>query len=455
MCKRRLRKKLLKSSIQLSGAYKKNVKQIAEGLTQLQNGGKLFDHEYMAKGEPMKAEGKVPKVQGIPFMNKGGQMIFAAAVAMLQEFLRVNLRENIAIDVGLDETLLMTRLVKIFSQQNPNFNLELDLEQQDSTHSDKHIAIFAWFMELAGVPDFIIDLVVEARIKHHIKTQTPAFSMDSGLALGTGDPWTLIANILMMLSSVAMDFVWPKKFGMAQKGDDLTGHGKFLLKPMDQRYFKGVIYKIDVGKPLPTFCSKAFAGVVIRKLSRKLAKMLSVRNNDERLKDQHFNWQILYKEIMAVGPEAYADALQLAMPKTDARVLTELYVQTFEQLCKMKLLIPNFYKATHEIVNARDLCVFQSLMLVAPNHHKNSYFARPNVPISDLTAFADRERIQYKLIKGRYEKKGLKRMLLDDLFFKGLIIWEDHVVGVKPKRAIIGKQVVLRVKTELNVLQVY
>jgi len=98
---------------------------------------------------------------------------------------------------------------------------ELDLEKQDSSHAAVHVLVACRFLEMAADKLGLAAMAREIREQRTVRMMKDPFTFILQMALASGDPWTLIFNKIMAISSLisVADLTHVR---LMQTGDDIT-----------------------------------------------------------------------------------------------------------------------------------------------------------------------------------------------------------------------------------------
>jgi len=191
-----------------------------------------------------KTQSKVKPIPDYAASDPYGQQIIASPAAYtaifsdvcqrLQLSLPGIMRPDMIADIGYSDDDL-SRVIRergldyIFGDKHVQF----DLSKQDSTHSYPTLWCFALICLDCGCDAEKVALYVETCISYRVRAQfSDLFAGNIAFNLGSGDPFTLPRNCIMMLTSIANTFVDAKTASGVQKGDDWTGHIRsFNLHP--------------------------------------------------------------------------------------------------------------------------------------------------------------------------------------------------------------------------------
>jgi hypothetical protein len=223
------------------------------------------------KDSPPKKTQSLPKFQNVTSSSDLVQGVFANVVAALTGALVRSVRSNVTIDAFLTDDELFVKLADATAAMEHGLSAEFDLTAQDSTHMAIHIAVFSEILREAAVPQEIIDAFELVRAGERIVSLDGTFVATSSTALTSGAPWTLIGNIIMMLTSLVNFYHIPRTAKVLQKGDDFSSSEKLLRRktvcPMELVSWK------EEAHAILTFTGKAaIEDVRIRKLGKFFVK---------------------------------------------------------------------------------------------------------------------------------------------------------------------------------------
>jgi hypothetical protein len=283
------------------------------------------------KNDPPKktaASGASTKTQGVTAYPPYIQALFSSFVEGLTQWLMINLRPGLWVDVGYTEE----ELSAIFSSIVRPYAQEYDLASQDSTHTVAHADIFLHLAKLAGLDGPLTSLFKQLRSHDAVQTLDHAIVSTNAWALGSGAPWTLLANCIMMLSSLALDTDFETFMLAMQKGDDFYCSHPVTPVPMAFRVFKGVQYtpRVDV---IGSFCSRVYAHVIVRKLSRPLARLQELSTQPLVRFAQISAASKVVDDVFFMGTSYYARIMSMAfdMDIFDSHILLSAYLGAYHR----------------------------------------------------------------------------------------------------------------------------
>jgi hypothetical protein len=195
----------------------------------------------------------------------------------------------------------------------------LDIEKQDSSHRAVHVLVAERFLEMAADKLGIAAMATELRMSRTVRMMSKCFKFILSLSLASGDPWTLIINKIMAVSSL-ISVAHLKDVRMCQSGDDVTmdrepeWRGESLREQSMAN--KGLTWKVEEREQRRngvTFISRAVlpGRTVVYKALRTILKYAFRKRNAI----QHAGIQADAKRIDALaarfGLQAYAEARAL------------------------------------------------------------------------------------------------------------------------------------------------
>jgi len=394
-----------------------------------------FNSKAFAKGEMPKKTSDLLKVQGVIYKGPMAQLLFAAMVKQITEFVKINLRPGLIADVGYTEDelrLVMSRLYAACGKQN---GVEFDLDKQDTSHNKWHVQAFSYIAELAGVDQIYINLFEETRSRESVECLDHALKLLNHYSLGSGAPWTLIANILMALTTLVVDYDLREDDIVIQKGDD--GYLSRELTPNVKLLFPNVSWKWRTAE-LGSFCSKLYSVFVIRKMGRRMWKLFTAQPTQPGFKEKlaaHFG---ILREIRAVGHHTYGEMLDRAfdVPLGSGFQLVCEYEFTFNHKLKelpAAITWSMSCRATRVVVSAQQHCAWRAILAVGGPTLADKYLhlRRRDVTITELVSVCEREKVVLHIEKCKHNTARQSRVLQSlGQDFRGIIVWHDHAVAV-------------------------
>jgi len=262
------------------------------------------------KNEPSKKVmtiGGTLKTLSVTAMNQTQLMLFSDVSDSLTHAWSRSLRSGIIAPVGFTKP----EVAKVLGSMHTTF--EIDLEKQDSTHSLVHVAVFVMLIEIAAKRLGMHELVGEIRQARMIGDMTGIMRMIMGSGLGSGDAWTLIANMIMAWSVLVSRYVIPTVLKVLQVGDDITVDRKLRLRAVPLTGSEGVTEKklhttTDSGRPSFTSNVALSPDYSIAARVRGIIKMAT----QPRTRTQQISYKVetgaLKENIAPLGLPAYAEA---------------------------------------------------------------------------------------------------------------------------------------------------
>jgi len=400
------------------------------------NSKSRFSRAFPKNDPPKKtvASGAHVKQQGVTALPPYIQHLFAAWVAGITAFLKVNIRKDLYVDLGYSEEELAAIFTKVIS--TATMNTEVDLSSQDSTHERGHVDYIMHLSELAGLNGLHSQLFKHVREYDAVQPLNNTWVSESSIALGSGAPWTLLCNCVMMLTSLCLDSSFDDTFIAAQKGDDFYTNKVIKWKHIDDRVFKGVKYEVRFSKT-PSFCSRVHAHAVIRKLARPLARLEVLAKDPLRRVPQLAAALQALDNIYTVGIDHYASLLSAGFDLAPVDALVLVHAFAFKVIARLReglIDFPKLNKTQIVTVNAPVYCVHEALekvcgVAVARQHHSLRVHNVPyDVALSVLSRYAPV--IQ---CNSYYNPESYSRIVNKDPQFVGFVMFLDHVVGRYPK----------------------
>jgi len=155
------------------------------------------------------------KAQGVITASASQQAIFMDACDALTHAWARSMRVGKFSPVGFKEADIDAVLTTFQS------TYELDLEKQDSSHAAVHVLVACRFLEMASDKLGLGKMAEEIRTQRTVRMMKDPFSFVLEMALASGDPWTLIFNKIMAISSL-ISVCNLSQVRMMQTGDDIT-----------------------------------------------------------------------------------------------------------------------------------------------------------------------------------------------------------------------------------------
>jgi hypothetical protein len=155
------------------------------------------------------------KAQGVVSASDMQQALFADVCDALTHAWARSMRRGKLSPVGFREEEVEDFLSTFDS------SYELDIEKQDSSHRPVHILVAGIFLEMASEKLGLKAVAQEIRFERRVRMMGSPFKFLLNKALASGDPWTLIINKIMAVSSLisVADLLDVR---MCQSGDDVT-----------------------------------------------------------------------------------------------------------------------------------------------------------------------------------------------------------------------------------------
>lgn len=170
--------------------------------------------EYAKKASEL-ADGGELKAQGIITASPAQQAVFMDACDALTHAWARSMRTGKYSPVGFKEQDIDAILTTFES------SVEFDLEKQDSSHRAVHVLVACRFLELAADKLGLKEMALEIRTQRTVRMMQDPFTFVLQMSLASGDPWTLIFNKIMAVSSL-VSVCSLNGVRMLQTGDDIT-----------------------------------------------------------------------------------------------------------------------------------------------------------------------------------------------------------------------------------------
>jgi len=172
----------------------------------------------------------LPKGQGITTNHFAFGAYFAYAAHCIYTNLPRLVRDGVYLDFGLSDIELANILrddgaLAAFAE----CNTQLDVSSQDSSHDAVLTAAFCEIACLCGAPAEVMRMYYEYSSEFDVKSMAPGLYRGiMRFSLGSGDPFTLIRNVVQMLTVVSSMYVDVDNCFILQKGDDLLTDAKCI-----------------------------------------------------------------------------------------------------------------------------------------------------------------------------------------------------------------------------------
>jgi hypothetical protein len=165
----------------------------------------------------------LPKGQGVTTNSNSYGVRFAQAAALMYRNLPKLMRDGVYLDFGLSDLELETVLSESGALDAfTAFNVQLDVSRQDATHTPSHVGAFLRIALDCGVDEETMRLYFETVSEYRVKAMhTGRYRGIQRFNLASGDPFTLIRNVIQMLTTVACRFEGFEQGYVLQKGDDM------------------------------------------------------------------------------------------------------------------------------------------------------------------------------------------------------------------------------------------
>jgi len=380
----------------------------------------------------------VMKRQGVLFRGVALQALFAGWIHRITTFIKANLRDGLFVDVGYSEQELQAKIQSIRRHyQAYSGTPEDDIESQDTNHTMAHVKIFEYISELSGSRQIFDVIFRQCREEVVVKAMDNVFKATNTLGLGSGDPWTLIANIMMMLSCIAIDSDFTEFDLYAQKGDDGMSSRVLKWKKKEDCLFPNVKYKRR-NKPLGSFCSRVYLTFIVRQIGRRLYSAKRLLISDVNFKDKLRDLTSLAADIREVGEDVYGAVLDMAFdyPKGSGERLVDEFIIVHSNLLgylSTNELLMTKERKTRRVVNVEKYCAWEALVAVAGIVRASNYVnnvRRLDVNIDRYMEILTKERLSYKVENLNYDGNRLSHFMLKNAGFRGIVVFKDHVVAV-------------------------
>lgn len=133
------------------------------------------------------------------------------------------LRDDVIMDFGMSDEDLSFELKRLgltglLTSLN---NYQCDVKQQDSSHTCALLCAFILILRDAGCDEDILDFYFQYCSKYWVSSTSADHSGYVAFNLGSGDPFTLLRNIIMQLCVIACRYECARTMSLIGKGDDV------------------------------------------------------------------------------------------------------------------------------------------------------------------------------------------------------------------------------------------
>jgi len=384
------------------------------------------------------------KAQGVVTASALQQAIFSDACDALTHAWARSHRPGKMSPVGLHEEEIEGFLGTFDS------SYELDIEKQDSSHKPVHIIVAERFLEMASDKLGLAQMATELRMERTVRMMAHPFKFTLATCLASGDPWTLIINKIMAVSSL-ISVASLKDVRVCQSGDDVTCDrvpdwrgGGITDQTMANRGLRWKAEERSKRQEGVTFISRAALPnqVFVYKALRTILKYAFRKRNSI----QHAGVQADAKRIERIsayhGLQAYAEA-RVRVWGGDARVIFDMWTRAlavsraaFDELpASLKTEEPH-----HFTIRQRDGGCFGYALAscVRDNVAAINAVARFKGPVSQSEAIvACRDnRVPVMIINQQWANRSRDRLLemmsRRNFTRSFVVVYEDHAVAVVP-----------------------
>jgi len=178
--------------------------------------------------------------------------IFGPWSKMFLRNLRLSMRRGVILDSGFSDRELARELRAIGALQRFGVeNYQADVKRQDTSHTPITLRVFKMLLSDMGVPDDLCELYeTHSRQYEYNSMHAGLYRGEARYNLGSGDPFTLIRNIIEVLT------VMVERFGdslegatMIVKGDDFISDKIFTQLPVQVPEIRATQLTEEFNKP--------------------------------------------------------------------------------------------------------------------------------------------------------------------------------------------------------------
>lgn len=391
------------------------------------------------------------KAQGVVTASDMQQAIFADVCDALTHAWARGMQEGKYSPVGMKEDE-MAGILSTFER-----SYELDIEKQDSSHRAVHVLVAAEFLRMASDKLGLDTLANEIRTMRSVKMMNGPFSFILSLALASGDPWTLIINKIMAVSSV-VSIASLRGVRMAQSGDDVTFDREPIWRDPKRIGSQamanaGVRWKVEEReqrKTGVTFLSRAV--LQGRTLVYKALRTILKYAWRKRTRLQHAGILSDARRILAIsahrGLQAYCEA-RCQVWGGDPVVVFDMWTRglrvaqtPFDQLPEE---LRDDREVTH-VIKSKDVGCFGFALANCVGTNVQAVNAIASYPRGVSTGVAVRacrdNNVPFVLIPEKWANRSKERLKLQldsltDGRHKTVVLYNDHAVAVVPNHIVI------------------
>jgi hypothetical protein len=169
----------------------------------------------------------LPYGQGVTTNSASYSVYFADAAKKIYANLPDLLRPGVYADFGYsDEELAAVLYRDGATDAFAEFNVQFDISRQDQAHDPVLLLVFSYVASLCGVDDEVMALYLKSCEEMQVRSAAGSYEGVMSYNLASGDPFTLIRNIIHMLTVIAASYVGVENAFVLQKGDDMITNAK-------------------------------------------------------------------------------------------------------------------------------------------------------------------------------------------------------------------------------------
>jgi hypothetical protein len=366
-----------------------------------------------------KSQSKVKPLPDYAASDPYGQQIIAASPAYTARFanacqlMQLNLpalmRNDMICDFGMSDddlsrTIRQRGLQHIFDERHVQF----DLSKQDSTHSLPTLFCFIQIAIDCGVSEELMMEYFHSCTMYYVRAQfSDLFAGVVSFNLGSGDPFTLIRNCVMMLTGIANTFETADRAQGVQKGDDWTGfmpnftlHANATFSSMRRLNWKPSLTALGPAGTAPYHAGRFWLG------HRFVADPVRVfYKHLTRLEDSNVGVDELYKSFLSRAIDYTQEEAQLLVT-----LVPTIYSDITPEDCEMivsvvaamydrrffSALISGLQSTKSRIIDTND-CIFDCVTYMRPelSYHVRASFR--NLPLRTIKKKLDTLAIPYRV----------------------------------------------------------
>jgi hypothetical protein len=289
----------------------------------------------------LKTQTKVKMDASFALESNYGQTVLASSPGECLQYgdqcrrLQINLmracRTGIIVDCGLSDREMLDHANTIgISEAFAVKCTSLDISKQDSSHGPTTLGVFANIAKFLGCDPHLIDLYVERCTVYSAASLKPGlYRMDIRGNLGSGDPFTLIRNIIECMTKLVHDFDIDDGSIHIIKGDNITTNDSLTPLVSFSDEIKSIVLGVDaVDIPIHAgrffFDNRLYPDPV-----RRVGKLLCAdRTSDDREAELTLAWFDMYVPYDDYAREKiflYCSQMYNTMPSEIVREFVNLY----------------------------------------------------------------------------------------------------------------------------------